>query len=277
MTYSKLSNGIQLPNMMLGSFNINDQNIMNAIVQSSLDEGANGFDTSPSYGSEQSLGIALKSTEISRDKVFISDKIDGWQMQRSQGNIVKYFEDSLNALGTDYIDLLLIHWPFKAYLYQTWKSMERLYSSGRVHAIGLCNMDSRTYHEFLNNDISIKPHVIQIELSPLRTAEEDILLFQREGIVVEAYSPLCRMISEICESNTLISIAKKYNKSIAQIILRWHLERKTIPLFTSSKAERVKENLDIFDFHLSSDEIKTISSLNQDYKIFPESFGCPGY
>jgi len=277
MEYLTLNNGIVLPKIILGSFNVNNKNIMHEMIKTAVLEGETGFDTSPSYGNEQILGDALLNAQIERQDLFISDKIDGLQMFELNGEIEKHVDASLKKLNTTYLDLLLIHWPFEKYISGTWKSMERLYKNRKVLSIGLCNVDVRTFSQFLKNDIEILPHVIQIEISPFRTANEDIRMFQNKGIVVQAYSPLCRMIKEIRESNILLEIAKKYNKSVAQVILRWHLDRNVVPVFTSSKPSRIKENLDIFDFHLETEEIQNINSLNKDYKIFPESFGCPGY
>lgn len=275
--YVLLSNGLKMPRAILGSFNISDQKIINEMIRTALAAGVTGFDTSPSYGSEKILGKALEDSGISRKKIFLTDKIDGWQMYKGNGDIEKYVDESLCQLGTNYIDLLLIHWPLQKYLYQTWKSMEDLYMKGRVRAIGLCNVNARIYTNFLKDDIRIKPHAIQIEISPFRTANEDIKLFQDEGILVEAYSPLCRMIPEIRENAVLKKIAEAYHKSVPQIILRWHIERGIVPVFTSSKPQRIIENLEMFNFEMLREDIDKITALNIDYKIFPESYGCPGY
>lgn len=277
MEYISLSNGVNMPKAVLGSFNISEQEIIDNMISTALSEGVNGFDTSPSYGSEIILGRALQNTGIEREKVFLTDKIDAWQMYEGNGNITKYVEKSLRDLKTDYLDLLLIHWPFRKYLLETWKSFEALYKQGLVRAIGLCNVNSRIYSEFLQSGISIEPHVVQVEISPLRTIDQDLDLFLKSGVIVEAYSPLCRMVPEVRNNAILQEIAAKYEKSIPQIILRWHLERGVIPVFTSSKPERIKENVEIFDFKMTRSDVDLITSLNADYKIFPESYGCPGY
>lgn len=277
MEYISLTNGVCMPKMVLGSFNISEQEIINNMVSTALAEGVNGFDTSPSYGSEEILGKALQNAGINRKKVFISDKIDIWQMYEGKGEIRKYVEKSLKDLKTDYLDLLLIHWPFRRYLLETWKSFESLYEQKFVRSIGLCNVNSRVYSEFMQSEINIEPHVIQVEISPLRTINQDLELFFKTDVVVEAYSPLCRMVPQVKDNTILQMLAKKYDKSIAQIILRWHLERGVVPVFTSSKPERIRENVDVFNFKLEQSDIKLITSLNADYKIFPESYGCPGY
>lgn len=277
MEYISLTNGVCMPKMVLGSFNISDQVVINNMISTALTEGLNGFDTSPSYGSEKILGKALQNAGINRKEVFISDKIDIWQMYEGKGEIRKYVEKSLKDLKTDYLDLLLIHWPYKQYLLETWKSFESLYEQKLVRSIGLCNVNSKVYSEFMQNEINIKPHVIQVETSPLRTINQDLELFFKSNIIVEAYSPLCRMVPQVKDNILLQMLAKKYDKSIPQIILRWHLERGVIPVFTSSKPERIRENVEVFNFKLEQSDINLITSLNSDYKIFPESYGCPGY
>ncbi len=277
MEYCKLSNGMKLPKMVLGSFNISSQDALLEMVKTALAQGVNAFDTAPSYGSEEILGNALKYLGIARNEVFISNKVDGWQMYENLGEIEMYLDISLRKLKTDFVDLLLVHWPFPKYLLSTWNCMEKLYKKGKVRAIGLCNIDVRTYRKFIAEGIEIKPHIIQNEISPFNADIASTQLFFNEGIVVEAYSPLCRMIQDIRSNEILNELAKKYNKSIAQIILRWHIERGIVPVFTSSKAQRIVENTTIWDFSIDNNDVEQITSLDRHYKIFPESFGCPGY
>ena len=272
-----LSNGLTMPKAILGSFNVSDQVVMDDMVEAALSEGITGFDTSPSYGSEKILGNALLHSGVPRERVFLSDKIDAWQMFKKDGCIDCYVEKSLKDLNTQYLDLLLIHWPLPQYLVRTWKSFERLYDLGVVRSIGLCNVNTRTYYDFLKQDVKIHPHVVQIELSPLRTADSDVAMFMEAGIVVEAYSPLGRMVPEIKNNTVLLELSEKYGKSVAQIILRWHLERNVIPVFTSTKASRIKENVEMFHFQLEQSDVDAITALDRNYKIFPESYGCPGY
>ncbi|WP_418223332.1 aldo/keto reductase family protein [Clostridium isatidis] len=277
----KLSNGMIIPSIMLGSFQVKTSKIMQDMVSAAISSNCFGFDTSPSYGTENMLGKAIHEVclnlGVKRNEIFISDKIDGWQMFKEKGEVEKYVNKSLKNLGIDYLDLLLIHWPFENYLLNTWKCLERMYKSGKVKSIGLCNVNIRILDSLIKTGIEILPHVIQNEISPLRVCEEEVSYFQNMGIVVQAYSPLCRMIEPVKESMELRELAKKYKKSIPQVILRWHIDRGIIPIFTSTKFERIKSNVDIFDFNLSDEDIKIINGLNQDYKIFPESYGCPGF
>ena len=277
MDHFILNNGIEIPKLVLGSFNIKNRETMQDMINSAISCGITAFDTSPSYGSEGILGEALQAVSVNRQDVFLSDKIDGIQMATSNGDIERFVDVSLEKLKTDYIDLLLVHWPFEQYLTKTWQSMVRLRDIGKVRSIGLCNIDKNKYIQLKEiTDIAI-PNVIQIELSPLRTAERDVNFFKDQGICVEAYSPLCRMIPAIRENVVLQEIANKYHRTLSQIILRWHLERQVIPVFTSTKEQRIRENADILHFSLNPDDISIINELDENFKLYPESFGCPGY
>lgn len=275
-----LNNNIWMPCMMLGSYQVNSPEVLENILYTGLKKGVYGFDTSPSYGNQKEFGYALqKALQVSgipREKIFITGKIDGWQMCRTNGNIENFVYASMKELQVEYFDLLLVHWPFEKYLSNTWKCFERMYETGILKSIGLCNVNQRIYEKFMSYDITIRPQVIQNEISPLYCSMDDVLFFQKEQICIEAYSPLARMLPAIKNSAILKRLSERYEKSIAQIILRWHFQRGIVPIFTSSKPERIINNIDIFDFSLNSDDMDQIKSLDQNYKIFPESFGCPG-
>lgn len=277
----KNNNEILIPKIMLGSFKVESQQIMDRMVDTAIGAKCYGFDTSPSYGTEVMLGKALKISQdkynIKRNQLFISNKVDGWQMAESNGDIRKYVYESLKRVETDYFDLLLIHWPFEKYLKNTWKCMECLLKEGIVNTIGLSNMNVRTYEKFLQIFPEKEPSIIQNEISPLNVCEEDVYYFQKRGIQLEAYSPLCRMVPKIKDSRKLKEIAHKYGKSIPQLIIRWNVQRDIIPIFTSEKPERIIDNLQVFDFEISWEDMNEINAMNENYKIFPESFGCPGY
>lgn len=277
----KLGNTNDIPKIMIGTFKVNDYQTMKGIVAAAVNEGCFGFDTSPSYGSEEYLGRAVsdvtRGNNLKRESFFISNKIDGWQMYQSNGEVEKFVDQSLEKMELEYFDSLLIHWPFAKYIYKTWESFERIYIKGKAKSIGLCNINIRILDDLINSRINIVPHIIQNEISPLRVCESEVNYYNSKGIMVQAYSPLCRMINPISTSSILGEIASKHSKSIAQIILRWNIERGVIPIFTSTKSKRISSNLNIFDFSLSSEDIRLINSMDQNYKIFPESYGCPGY
>ena len=277
----KLSNGVCLPAVMLGTFQLNTEALLSNLVSSAFSVGFKGFDTAPSYKNEEILGSVLHSfateNKIDRKDYFLSDKIDVMQMYSTSGNIESIVETQLKKLQTSYLDLLLIHWPYERYLISTWHAMERLYNDGRVKAIGLCNVQRKHIDSVLTNAKHTGPMVVQNEISPLCINSDTVQFCLENKITVEAYSPLCRMHPDIAEDPKINFIAKAHKKSVGQIILRWHVQRGIIPVFMSKKAARIRENTDIFDFALTEDEMQFIESLDRDYHLFPQSYACPGY
>ena len=155
--------------------------------------------------------------------------------------------------------------------------MENVYKGGKVRAIGMANYRIRHFEHLFNEGVEIMPHCVQMELHPMRTAEDIVSYLKERNIAIQAYSPLCRMIPKIRENDMLKEIATKHGKTIGQVILRWHIQNHTVPVFKSLKPKRLAENFDIFDFSLSEEEMKTITSLDEDYKYHIESTSCPGY
>lgn len=272
---------MKMPSIMFGTFQDPepDQKTMDRIVKCALENGCRGFDTSPSYNTEIKLGIslnkAIKSSIVSRKEIFISDKIDGMQIYESQGNIYRYVVESIRKLNCSYLDLCLIHWPFLDYIEEVWHNLLRLKNDGRIRNIGVCNVTRRKLEE-IKEKVKMYPDVIQNEISPLNY-DFDVVFFQEKNIIVQAYSPLCRMVDGIKKSVVLNSLALKYDRNIAQIILSWHRQRGIVPVFSSKNDERIVSNLNKSDFVLTEDEMERIKNLDEGYKIFPYSFACPGY
>lgn len=269
----------QIPNIMIGSFKIPSQNVMNDMISSAIENNCLGFDTSPSYGTEHALGVAINRALISQQKrredIFVSDKIDGIQMQKYKGRVRECVKESLMKVRCDYFDLVLIHWPFMEYLDNTWYELSNLRKEGIINYIGICNVNEKKLNEIFSL-IGENPQVIQNEISPLNY-DYDVEIFKRKGIIVEAYSPLGRMIKPIRCSEILNKIALKHNKNVGQIILKWHIQRGIIPIFTSTDNNRIKSNLQINDFKLDEEDMANIRNMDKKYKIFPYSYGCPGY
>lgn len=269
------------PEKIIGTFQIISQNEMDNIVNAAISSGCFAFDTAPSYGSESLLGEGIRrcvsETCISREQMFIQDKIDPIQMYYcDKKKLEEFVKKQLLTMRLEYLDCLLIHWPLHKYFSKIWESMLDLKRNGWVKKIGVCNIDIRGYENlFISNSYS-NPDVIQNEISPLNTDKENIEYFFRKGIIVEAYSPLCRMDSRIKESPNLINIANQYGADVARIVLKWHIQNGIVPIFTSRKAKRITDNLKL-DFELKKDELEMINLLNDNYKIFPLSHGCPGY
>lgn len=275
----KLSNGIQMPCVIM-STNWMDYPVMKKVVTVGLKLGYRAFDTARDYGNEDIVGRVisecLKEQNIAREDIFITTKIGN--SQQRQGNIEEQIDISLKNLRTDYVDLWIMHWPYPDYFVETYKKMEKVYSNTeKVHAIGMANYKIRHFEHLFSNEIEVVPHCVQYECHPMRIADEILSYCKHRNISVQAYSPLCRMISEIRENNILNSLAKKYDKTIGQIILRWHYQRGTVPVFKSVTPSRLAENIDIFNFELLGDEMELINSLDQDYKFHLESASCPGY
>ena len=220
------------------------------VVETAVKQGIVHFDTAPSYRTEEILGTVIqkifRSSGLRREDVFIQTKIDPWQMQ--EGGVRGHVELALGRMHLEYFDSLLIHWPVPEYLDDTWKVFCDLYKEGIVRKIGLCNLRARHILHML--DMEIVPQIIQIERNPLRTCAQEIEVCHEYGIEVQAYSPLCKMDERIANSTILMEIARKYKKSIGQIVLRWHLDTGVIPVFTSTKQSRIMEYTDIFSFHL---------------------------
>ena len=255
-----------------------DFNGILSTVRTAVQNGIYCFDTAPSYKTEKILGQALKTVcqeqELARDALWIQTKIDAWQMQESNGNVRKYVDDVIDKMGIEYLDSLLIHWPIPEYFDNTWKSFVKLYEDGIVKKIGVCNVRMRQLKKLINYDFP--PQIVQIERNPLRTCLDEINFCKEHGIAVQAYSPLCKMDRRLSESEVLKDISESNHKSIGQIILRWHIDTGVTPIFTSRKPSRIKEYSEIFDFTLTAQEIASISDLNINYKMYLESFACPG-
>lgn len=265
--------------LIFGTFQYKEQSALQTMMEESMKVGIKSFDTAPSYKTESLLGESvynlIHSGSYSREDFFLQDKIDAWQMYRSRGHIMPYIDEALQKLKTDYIDSLLIHWPYPDYLDETWYYIREAQLIGKVKKIGICNVRKKHLERIIERT-GIKPDIVQIERHPLRTCQGDIVYFQKIGILVQAYSPLCRMDERLLNSNVLKRIASKYNKNIGQVILRWHIQTGVSPIFMTKKKERIAENVSIFDFALSEEEVGDIESLNSNFKVFVESICCPG-
>lgn len=278
MNLITLSNGVKMP-ALVQTTNWQNYDEMSALVTEGLKVGFRAFDTARDYGNEPTVGRVmtecLKAAGLKREDVFITTKIGNGQ--QAKGDIEGEIEKSLENLQMDYVDLWLMHWPYPGYYIDTWRKMEKVYASGRVRAIGMANYHVRHFKMLFAAGIEVVPHCVQFEHHPMRTAD-DIFAFCREhNIAVQAYSPLCRMIPRIRESPILKGIAARTGKSIPQVILRWHYQHQSVPVFKTLKPHRLKENWDIWDFELSQDDMNAIHSLDEDYKYHLESASCPGF
>ena len=294
----KLNNGVMMPVIGQGTYPMSGRILYDAML-CAFEQGCMLIDTAHSYPNEESIGSELskifKTTSYKRSEVFITSKIgdkldEGMPMgyyfynsdscpDKNHKEVVRLqVEDSLRKLRTDYIDLLLIHWPYYDCLEEIWTAMEGLYQEGLVRAIGVSNHKIR-HLERIEKIAKIKPAVNQMYISPLSTQQELCEYCSRNNIVIEAYSPLMflRKDSEFVSSEEIDIICRKYNKSVPQIVLRWNIDKHIIPIPKSSSASHIKANYDVFDFSLTLEEITLIDSFNRNYQYLPESVYCPGY
>lgn len=268
------------PWIFMGTFQNNDFDLLLNNVQTGIQNGVLGFDTAPSYKTESILGKVVKTLiakeVVKREDLFISDKVDAWQMQEGNGNVRKYVVDALQKMQLSYFDLILVHWPIPEYFYSTLRCLSEIKKEGLINYIGVCNV--RLGHlKRIQSNVGILPDFIQNEIHPLNICEEVVNWCNDKNIKIMAYSPLCRMNKKIIESPILQELSIKYNKTIGQIVLRWHLERGIIPVFMTHNPKRIAENTAIKDFSLDKNDVERINAMNDNYKIFLESNGCPAY
>jgi diketogulonate reductase-like aldo/keto reductase len=291
-----LSNGVEMPSIGMGTYPLQGEAMAKAAVAATKC-GYRAFDTAHAYANETSVGNALQEAYrvngLKRADVFITSKIgedldhgvpDGklfyasipYEQKDMKGIVSKQLDETLRDLRTDYLDLLLIHWPHPDFFVEVWKALEDEYHAGKVRAIGVSNCRERHLGKLIGAG-TICPMVNQFELHPLNTKKELIAYCRRLGIQVEAYSPLLVMHRKLVENPILKSLSRKYVKSIPQIVLRWDIQQGVIPIPKSGNPLRLQQNIDIFDFELTGDDMKTIDSLNENYKGLVESMYCPGY
>ena len=255
MTYSithkvRLHNGVEMPQFGLGVYKVEDGKEVVDTVKAALDLGYRSIDTAALYGNEEGVGQGIKESGIPREELFITTKV--WNTDQGYESTLAAFEKSLKKLDIEYLDLYLIHWPVEGKYIETWKALEKLYQEGKVKAIGVSNFQIHHLQDLMANTTE-KPVVNQVELHPSLIQEEVRAYCKEMDITVEAWAPLGR--GKLMEEPTLLSIGEKYGKSSAQVILRWHLQNDVIFIPKSSKPARLKENADIFDFELSTEEM----------------------
>jgi methylglyoxal/glyoxal reductase len=254
-----LHNGVKMPWMGLGVFKVSEGEEVVQSVKAAIKNGYISIDTASFYKNEEGVGQAIKESGVPREELFITTKL--WNADQGYESTLKAFETSLNNLGLDYLDLYLIHWPGKDKYKETWKAFEKLYKEGRVRAIGVSNF--QVHHlEDLMSTAEIKPMVNQVEFHPHLTQKELLAFCKKEGIQLEAWSPLKQ--GQLLNEPVLEDIAHKYNKSVAQVILRWDLQNGVVTIPKSIKEHRIIENANIFDFELSLEDMEKIDGLNQD-------------
>lgn len=254
-----LHNGVKMPWFGLGVFKVNEgQEVIDA-VKAAIRNGYISIDTAAIYQNEEGVGQGIRESGVPRDELFITSKV--WNTDQGYESTLKAFDTSLDKLGLDYLDLYLIHWPGKNKYKDTWRALEKLYKDGRVRAIGVSNFHIHHLEDLLS-DCEIKPMVNQVEYHPHLTQEELLSFCQKEGIQLEAWSPLKK--GQLLADPLITEIAEKHQKTPAQVILRWDLQNKVITIPKSIKEHRIIENANVFDFELSHEDMERISGLNRN-------------
>lgn len=265
-----LNNGIEMPRVGLGVFRVeNSSELVNA-VKVAIKNGYRSIDGAAIYGNEEAMGEGIregiKEAGISREDLFITSKV--WNADLGYESTIAAYEASLKRLGVEYLDLYLIHWPVEGKYKEAWRALEYLYKEGRVKAIGVSNFQVHHLQDLLK-DAEIKPVINQIELHPYLSQEKVREFCKENDIQVEAWSPLMAG-NGLLENDILKAIAKKYNKTTAQVVLRWDLQNQVITIPKSTNEGRLVENIDIFGFNLSKDDMDRIDSLNKDLRVGPD-------
>jgi 2,5-diketo-D-gluconate reductase A len=260
----KLNNGVEIPILGFGVFQITDPAECERSVIDALQIGYTHIDTAASYMNEEAVGRGIKQSGVAREKLFITTKL--WIQSNGYEGTLKAFERSLKRLQLDYIDLYLIHQPFGD-VHGEWRAMEELYQQGKVKAIGLSNFQPDRIMDLMVHN-KVKPAVNQIEVNPFQQQIDTQNFLQANSVQVEAWAPFAEGRNNIFQNEVLLSIAAKHNKSVAQVILRWVVQRGIIALAKSTRKERMMENINVLDFEMSADDMAAIAALDTKTSSF---------
>lgn len=261
----KLNNNVEIPELGLGVYKIEDADV-ERVVHTAIDAGYRAIDTAWFYKNEKALGEALKTVNIKREDLFITTKL--WNDFQGYDATIKAFNDSLESLQLTYIDMYLIHWPCPAdgLFIETYKALETLFKEGKIKAIGVCNFKEHHLDQLLA-ETEVVPAVNQVEFHPLFNQKALQAYCESKRIKLMAWSPLMRG-GEWLNNADLQSIADQYNKTVAQVIIKWHLQQGRLVIPKSQNDNRIRENFDVFDFELSDEDLAKIDQLNTDERQF---------
>ena len=261
----ELRNGVQMPYLGLGTYQSdNDQEVVNAI-KSAIKIGYRHIDTAAVYENEEGVGEGIRESGIDRSELFLVSKV--WNDDQGYDETLKAFDESLARLGVDYLDLYLIHWPVSGKYKETWKALEYLYAQKKIKAIGVSNFFQHLLEDLLK-DCEVVPMVNQMEFHPYLVQQELIDYCNVNGIQYESWSPF--MQGKVFELDICDDLAKKYNKSVAQIILRWNLQKGVVAIPKSVHENRIVSNADIFDFELTDEDIAFLDGLEIGERTGPD-------
>lgn len=262
MEYVTLSNGVKMPKLGFGVFQISKEECERCVLEA-IKIGYRHIDTAQSYFNEEEVGNAISKCEIPREELFITTKvwIDNYGYEKAKESVL----NSMKKLKTDYIDLVLLHQPYSDY-YGAYKALQELYGAGKIRAIGVSNFSPDRLADIAAFN-EIAPHVNQVETNPLHQQLEAQKNMEKLNVQMEAWAPFGEGRNNMFYNPILKEIAEKHNKSVAQIILRWLMQRNIVALAKSTHAERMKENIEIFEFELSNEDMKKISKLDTETSL----------
>ncbi len=255
----KLNNQVEMPMEGFGVFQVTDARLCSKAVAEAIETGYRLIDTASSYGNEEAVGLAIRESSVPREELFVTTK--AYIQQMGYENTRKAFQESLEKLGLEYLDLYLIHMPFGDY-YGSWRAMEDLYREGKVRSIGVSNFLPDRLMDLCYN-ARILPAVNQLECHPHYQREEELVLMEELGIKVQAWAPFAEGLKGMFQEPVLKRLAEKHGKTPAQIILRWDIQRGVAVIPKSVHRERMEENLDIWDFALDQEDMEQIRALDK--------------
>lgn len=259
-----LNNGVEMPILGFGVFQITDQIECEQSVYDAIMAGYRLIDTAASYLNEEAVGRAIKRSGVARTELFITTKL--WVQDTGYESTKRAFEKSLKRLQLDYLDLYLIHQPYGD-VYGSWRAMEELYREGKVRAIGVSNFQpDRLIDLMIHNEIV--PAVNQVETHPFNQQIENANFMKENQVQIESWGPFAEGKNNLFQNKVLVSIAEKVNKSVAQVVLRWLTQREVVAIPKSVRKERIIENLNIFDFELSQEDMELITTLDTKQSLF---------
>jgi diketogulonate reductase-like aldo/keto reductase len=261
---ARLNNGLEMPWLGLGVHRVSDGQEVEQAVRNALQIGYRSIDTASVYGNERGVGEAMRESGVPREDIFLTTKV--WNDAQRERRVLVAFEESLERLGTDYVDLYLVHWPVVGRSQETWQVMEEIYQSGRAKAIGVSNYLVHHLDDLLPNTQTV-PTVNQIEFHPCLVQPDLLAYCQDHKIQVQAWSPL--MVGQILSEPAVQKLADKHQKTPAQIVLRWDLQHQVVTIPKSVHANRLAENTQIFDFELSEADMNTLDALDEGKRVGP--------
>ena len=257
-----LNNGVKIPQLGLGIYDPQPNHDIRQAVGWALELGYRLLDTATIYQNEREVGDAMRNSGLHRSEIFLTTKV--WNDDQGYDNTLRAFDSSLKKLQTDYVDLYLVHWPIKEHRIETWKALEQIYKEGKARAIGVSNYYIPHLEELWPH-ATITPAVNQFELSPYCYLPEQLAYCKQHNIQVEGYAPVVR--GQKANDSRLMQIAKKYDKTTYQVLIRWSLQQGVITIPKSVTYSRLAENIDVFDFEISTDDMAYMNTWHDDTRV----------